>query len=311
MILGIDTSCYTTSVAVVSLSGELVGEARIPVPVDIGKQGVAQSQALFRHVRQLPCCLEELFTGFSGDILGVCASVKPRPAEESYMPVFCAGESAGRNVAAVLGVPFYKTTHQESHLAAAVWSSGDGDIPDDFLAVHLSGGTTELLRISRLTVGFDINLLGGSDLAAGQMIDRIGVAMGLPFPAGPFLETLAADYDSGIKLPVSVSGMNISFSGPESQAQRLLKRGADKSGLAAAVLDNIALSIVKAAKNAAKQTGLRKLLLMGGVMANMRIRNVISGISGEGIEVFFAKPAFSGDNAVGTALLGLAQHVKK
>ena len=307
MILGIDTSCYTTSVALVSEEKTLLADERLLIPVEHGCCGVKQSEAVFSHVKQLPQCLNQLWKNFNGaGLTGICASVQPRPLAASYMPVFCVGKSLGESLAAVLSLPFYETTHQEGHLMSALWSAAVE--LDDFLAIHLSGGTTELLRVKRLKAGFEIQLLGTSDLAAGQMVDRVGVALGLPFPAGPALEKLASEVEkTEIKLPISVRGLDVSFSGPESQAQRLLKAGAAPDELATAVFELIAESLVRLILNAKAETGVKDVLLAGGVAANLRIKATLEYRLDREVKLAFAAPEYSGDNAVGVALLGLAK----
>ena len=116
------------------------------------------------------------------EIAAVCVSRQPRDDDNSYMPVFLVGDAHGRALAAMLGVPCFASTHQRGHIAAARVDSGIRD--GDLLAVHLSGGTTELLSLK----SDDLQLLGGTlDLHAGQVVDRTGVSLGLPFPAGPHL----------------------------------------------------------------------------------------------------------------------------
>ena len=103
------------------------------------------------------------------------------------MPVFVAGTQTAGALAAALDVPLIRTTHQRGHLAAAAWHTPLEET-DSLLALHLSGGTTDLLRLT----GEGLEQIGGSlDLHAGQLVDRAGVAMGLSFPAGPELEALA------------------------------------------------------------------------------------------------------------------------
>ena len=184
--LGFDTSCYTTSAAAVNEHGEVVAASRMLLPVKQGERGLRQSEAVFAHVRQMPLVmdgLKEQLNAKQAEIVAVCASASPRDEEESYMPVFMVGLGHARVLADTLGVPLYQTSHQQGHVAAGL--IGHKQPEDAFVALHLSGGTTELLACEngRLT------LLGGcADLHAGQVVDRIGVAMGLPFPAGPHLE---------------------------------------------------------------------------------------------------------------------------
>ncbi len=220
------------------------------------------------------------------------------------MPVFGAGLSLAHSLAAVLGVPCYETTHQEGHIMAALHSIG-AEWKEPFLALHLSGGTGELLAVEPRQNGFDLRIVGDTDLPPGQFIDRVGVAMGLPFPAGPCVEQLAEQAgSSGFRLSGSVKGTHVSFSGPESAAQRALASGVDKAEVAAAVLDNIAKSLGKAISTAREEQNIYPVLIAGGVAANKRIRARLSSL-----HVHFSDPRYAGDNSCGVALLGRQMHL--
>ena len=183
--LGVDTSCYTTSAALCSDSAS-PRQARKLLPVPAGERGLRQSEAVFAHVRQLAQVVEEACQNRTEPISCVCASRAPRDDVASYMPVFQVGAAFGRSLASALGVPFYETSHQQGHIRAAQW--GTGLKAERFLALHLSGGTTDVL----LKEGAALHPLGAAmDLHAGQLVDRVGVALGLPFPCGPHLERLA------------------------------------------------------------------------------------------------------------------------
>ena len=302
MILGIDTSCYTTSLAVFDPAGRLLCEKRRLLPVEQGSCGLRQSEALFCHVKQLPQLMEELTAELGPLSLGaVSVSDRPRPKKSSYMPVFLAGLGLARSLAAAGGAPLYRTSHQEGHIAAALWSAGL-DWREPFLALHLSDGTGEILAVTPGEAGFAIETVGDTDLPPGQFVDRVGVALGLPFPAGPALEQLAQQAQTtDFRLSGSVQGTHISFSGPESAARRAVTAGVEPAQIAAAVLDNIAKSLGKAIAAAREQTGCQRVLLAGGVAANRRIREKL-----QPLKVRFAGPEHSGDNACGVALLGLA-----
>ena len=189
-VLGMDTSCYTTSCALVTPEGEILSSSRRLLTVEDGARGLMQSQGLFQHVKNLPQMVQNVMADVSdAEICAVCASTRPRPAEDSYMPVFRAGESQARAAASLLRVPFYPASHQEGHVRAAMVDAGI-DETKPFLALHLSGGTTEIL----LSEEGKLTLLGGSlDLHAGQLVDRTGVRLHMPFPAGPSLEKLAME----------------------------------------------------------------------------------------------------------------------
>lgn len=310
MLLGIDTSCYTTSLAAVERPGNLVADCRLLLSVEKGKRGMAQSEGFFHHVLQLPMLMEQLFSLLPKgpkSLSGVIVSTRPRPQEGSYMPVFRAGESMAKAISQSLQLPLFATSHQEGHIQAALWSCGEeAALGEEFLAVHLSGGTSEILRVQRQVAGFAIEILATADLAAGQLIDRVGVALGLDFPAGPHLENLAQTCPNpNLTIRSTVKAGQLFFSGPYTAAMRLLADGADPAELAHTVLKTVAKALAKALLYQMEATGLRKVLLAGGVMANRIIRESLLAALAPKAQLYFAKPAFSGDNAVGVAMLGL------
>lgn len=305
-VLGIDTSCYTTSVALVD-GNQLVAEDRIILSVPEGGRGLQQSNALFQHVQNLPGLMESLAL-HTHSVRAIAASVRPRPAEGSYMPVFTAGQSAGRMVASALGVPFHETSHQEGHIAAGCFSLGWRP-EKPFLAFHISGGTTELLLAEPADAGFRLSIVGETmDLHAGQVVDRVGVALGFRFPAGPALEQLAQQYagkPGSLSLKAHLSGTNCSLSGMESAAQRHINAGADGSAVAYEVQRCLAGVFTDMARSASHATGLAELLVIGGVASNQFIRQYLAEHLGNaGIDVKFAVNPFSSDNAVGVAVIG-------
>ena len=306
-VLGIDTSCYTTSAALVSVEGELLGSARRLITVGEGERGLQQSQGLFQHVKNLPDMIGQVMQG-APQICAVCASVRPRPAEESYMPVFRAGESQARAAAALLRVPFYPVSHQEGHVRAAMVDAGI-DAGRPFLALHLSGGTTEILLADqgRLT------LLGGSlDLHAGQLVDRTGVRMGLGFPAGPALEKLAMQAAPQGLLGVSIKGTSCNLAGAENKIERWLAQGEiSREQIAAEVFDFLCRTIERMIENACEATGARQALLAGGVASSTLLRGMLNARAKKrrlNCRLHYAHPELSGDNAVGVALLGAERY---
>lgn len=312
--LGLDTSCYTTSVALM-MGGILTYDGRAPLQVSRGQVGLRQSEALFQHVRNLPSLVEEacdVARRQSCDIVAVGASAWPRRVEGSYMPVFLASAGYGRSVAAALGAPYLETSHQEGHVAAARWSSGlkpDGG----YLALHLSGGTTELLSVKSR---FQLELLGATDdLNAGQFVDRVGVALGLSFPAGPDLERLAGGGEPGrVSLPVAARGLRVSFSGPCSAAMREIDSGARPADIAYGVLECIGKSMGAICREGLRLTEARELLVTGGVASNALVRRIIAyEVEREfrDARLHYAAPEHSRDNAVGCAILAWQVHVEE
>ena len=310
IVIGLDTSCYTTSVAAVTVEGQVLASCRKLLPVKEGERGLRQSEAVFIHVRQLPERLEELAAYTQGhEIVAVCASRQPRDEEESYMPVFQVGDAQARGLAAMLGVPCFASTHQRGHVAAAMVDSGVAE--GDLMAVHLSGGTTELLSLR----GDDLTLLGGTlDLHAGQFVDRVGVALGLPFPAGPHLEKLAVAGRSEAKLPANMADQDLHchFSGAETQVQRWIKQDdMPREDIAREVYDLLARTVSRMILAGSRDTGIRQVLIAGGVASSQLFRQLVTERihkKDKGFRVCFGRPEYSGDNAVGGALIGAKKY---
>ncbi|MBR5615274.1 MAG: peptidase M22 [Clostridia bacterium] len=314
--IGIDTSNYTTSLALCDEAGQVTANLKAPLPVKEGERGLRQSDAVFAHVRNLPPLMEQLQALLHPTdaqpprVLGVGYSATPRRAEGSYMPCFRAGEVAAKALCAATGAALVTTSHQEGHVMAALYSADAiaalSDTP--FVAFHVSGGTTDMLMVRPSEQGFDIELLGTSlDLHAGQAVDRIGVAMGLSFPCGRELEELAANCTEKVPKPrICVKGMNCHLSGLENLALTLYKDTQDKALVAAYTLDFIADTLIAMSREVRAAYPDIPLLFAGGVMSNRRIQQAI----GRKFKAYFAEPAFSADNAAGVALLCRRQLTK-
>ena len=306
-VLGLDTSNYRTSVALVDENGSVLLNYRELLPVLPGERGLRQNEAVFTHLRQLNGVSDALREAAKGTIAAVAASLSPRDGSESYMPVFMAGASFGRLTAAALGVPFVGTTHQRGHLAAAK-AGTELDTTENYLALHLSGGTTDLLEVR----GDSVVQIGGSlDLHAGQLVDRAGVAMGLRFPAGPEMEALASRGCCRGLLGCSMSDgdLNCHLSGAESQAQRWIKEGKpNREDTAREIYDVLARTTARMLTAGAGKTGLHNALVTGGVASSPLFRQMlIQRIAAKhnAPKIVFGMPEMSGDNAVGVALIGL------
>ena len=308
-VLGIDTSCYTSSLACVSLEGEVLLNKQVLLELADGTRGLQQSKAIFNHLKNLPSITSELKSTIDKpELVAVCSSVKPRPQKDSYMPVFVLSQSLGQVIANINNVPYYESTHQENHIMSGLYSLG-GFKAKHFLVVHLSGGTTELLDVRVHNHGFDIDMIGSSlDLHAGQFVDRIGVSLGLPFPSGPHLEELANNELESYDIKYYVKDLNISFSGPETHIQRQIVKGLDSRKIAKGVYISLIKTLGKWMINAVKKGYPRDVLLVGGVSSSRLIREGLradSEIKNEGLSLYFADPQLSKDNALGTALIGL------
>lgn len=311
--LGIDTSCYTTSCALVGKEGELLAESRRLLKVKPGRRGLQQSEMVFQHTRALPELIETLPLDTYA-IQGIGVSAFPRREEDSYMPAFLVGHGMGRSLSHALQVPLYEFSHQENHILAAVCDLG-GLLQEPFYSLHVSGGTTELLYCEpQGDELFTATLISGSiDLHGGQFVDRMGVALGLQFPAGPHLESLVRNAYPDAKrweeapldkpLPVAVKAGQMSFGGPCSEAMRRLERGEyEPAELGLAVFRCISESIVKFLTYYNKQKRAKHLIAVGGVMCNYYLRQALCdyGVK-EGVQLHFADPKYSSDNATGVA----------
>ena len=301
-VLGLDTSNYTTSAAV--FDGEEGRNQGRLLEVRPGELGLRQSDALFQHVKHLPEVVEALLGEEGlGTVQAVGASTRPRAVEGSYMPCFLAGASQGQVLSQVLGVPFYAFSHQQGHLAAAAWSAGWLDLLDrPFLAWHLSGGTTELLRVEPEEDGVAVRaeILGGtSDISAGQLIDRTGVLLGLPFPAGKALDALSGQADADLAYPVKRNELTFSLSGMENQVKKLLEEGEKPANIARFTLDTVINVVLRTTQEAQQRYPGLPVLCSGGVASNTRLRAAL----GESCGALFAQPQYAADNAMGTAIL--------
>lgn len=298
--LGFDTSNYTTSAAVFG-GGTAENRGKL-LTVPEGALGLRQSDALFQHVKRLHLMVEELRAGgVIEEIAAVGASTRPREVEGSYMPCFLVGEGEGRALAAALGVPFYPCSHQQGHVAAAAWSAGREDLLDrPHLAWHLSGGTTELLRVEPDGHTVRAEVIGGtSDIAAGQLVDRAGVLLGLPFPAGKALDALYPEADGPGFFRVKLNGLTFSLSGMENKIKELAQSGERPANIARFTIDTIMNVLLRATEEAQKRWPGLPVLCSGGVASNRQIRAAMERACG----AVFAQPQYSTDNALGVAIL--------
>jgi len=293
-LLAFDTSNYTTSCAVFDgVNGRNSGKL---LDVKPGELGLRQSEALFSHVRRLPVIFQEL--NLSEPIIAVGASTKPREAEDSYMPCFLAGASQGAVIAETLKVPFFSFSHQQGHIAAASWSAGRLDLLEQpHLAWHLSGGTTELLYVEKDGCSVKCRIIGGTqDVSAGQLIDRTGQQLNLQFPAGKQLDTLSHASSQEDFYKMKCSGLTLSLSGVEHKMKQQVEAGVSPEHIARFVLLSLISGISRITEEAHRQYGCLPVLFSGGVASNSLLRERFT----KGI---YAAPAFSTDNAMGTAVL--------
>ena len=322
-VLGIDTSNYKTSVAVVR-DGETAADLRRFLKVKEGERGLRQSEALFQHVQNLPEMFAELRDIYDGTIDAVAYSTRPRSVEGSYMPCFTAGSGQAVSIASALNVPAIGFSHQEGHVEAAL-SAFEERPEGDFAACHFSGGTCELLKITKKehapeypasfvdlkgeNAFYDIEITGGTkDISYGQVLDRAGVAMGLAFPCGEVLDWIAMKARSCTDqlTKIKVSDAYVHLSGFDTQIRNSL--GEMEKGryyFIREVFEKISESMTEMILQNAEKTGTDSIYMSGGVSSSSFIREYITDrLASKGVKAYFADAGLSSDNAVGTALLG-------
>lgn len=293
-VLAFDTSNYTTSCAV--FDGESGFNSGRLLDVRPGELGLRQSDALFSHVRRLPEIVDAV--PVEGGVIAVGASETPREVEGSYMPCFLAGVAQARALAHVLKVPYFGFSHQQGHIAAAAWSSGHMELLETpHLAWHLSGGTTELLLVRPQGVAVRCEIVGGTrDVSAGQLIDRTGQQLGLPFPSGKALDKLSWEAAEKRSYLPGKDGCYFSLSGVEHKMKQMRQAGEPDAEIAYFSLCSVIRAVHQATEEARSRYGHMPVLFSGGVASNSLLR----AMTPEGI---FAEPRYSTDNAMGTAIL--------
>ena len=297
-VIGIDTSNYTTSIA--CFDGTDGVNCSQLLPVKPGELGLRQSDAVFSHIKSLPELSGRLFSHVKAEeITAVAVSTRPRAVEGSYMPCFMVGYSHGKMLSDALQVPLYQVSHQQGHVAASLWSAARLDLMDTpHLAWHLSGGTTELLLVEPDGRNVMCTRIGGTtDISAGQLIDRTGVMLQLPFPAGKHLDLLSKQAVGKDQFKVKCPGLEFSLSGVQNKVQQYFSSH-DATETAAFALRCVCNAVLQATRNAQKAYPGLPVVFSGGVASNSMLRSVMEA---EG--AVFAKPEFSTDNAMGVAVL--------
>lgn len=297
-VIGIDTSNYTTSVAFFDGTG---GEnCSKLLPVKSGELGLRQSDAVFAHIKSLPELSGRLFSRVREEIRAVGVSTRPRAVEGSYMPCFLVGLSHAKLLSDALHVPLVEVSHQQGHVAASLWSAGHLELMDEpHLAWHLSGGTTELLLVEPEGKLVSCTKIGGTtDISAGQLIDRTGQLLGLPFPSGKHLDALSREEAGKDFFRVKCKDMTFSFSGMQNKVQQYFEANGDPAETAAYALRCVAYGVFDATQQALKAYPGLPVVFSGGVASNTLLRQVL-----EPLNPIFAQPQYSRDNAMGVAVL--------
>lgn len=300
--LGIDTSNYTTSAALYDSESKELIEARRLLSVKEGELGLRQSDAVFQHTVNLPEMIESVFSRKKGTPDVIAVSVSPRDEKGSYMPCFMAGKGVAQSIASATGAKIHFFSHQAGHIAAALYSADAMALIDkEFIAFHVSGGTTEAVKVSpHKEKIFSVRLLSQSmDLKAGQAIDRTGNLLGLEFPAGPSLDRLSLESDKIYKIKPFMKEGNCSLSGVQNKCEQMKKNGERDCDIAKYCIDYISQALFEMTKAILSENPGLPLVYSGGVMSNTLIRKRFS----EEFGAVFAAPGFSSDNAAGLSVL--------
>jgi len=299
--LGIDTSNYTTSAAMWQPSLARMNTASKLLPVSKGNMGLRQSEAVFHHTQALDQMIASVCEGQEPPT-AIGVSITPRTAEGSYMPCFTVGKMTAYSIGNALHIPVVECSHQEGHIAAAAFGSGHVELlTEQFVAFHVSGGTTEAVLVKpKENYGFEVSLIATSlDLKAGQAVDRVGGMLDLAFPAGKELDKLAQTGNLPRKPKAVMKGADCSLSGIENQCRQMVERGVPKEDIALYCIHAIGAAISAMTEALLVQYGDLPVLYAGGVMSNSILQKQLS----EQFGGYFAPPAFSSDNAAGVAYL--------
>ena len=297
--IGFDTSNYTTSIAFYNRDSALNCSQLLPVKP--GELGLRQSDAVFHHTKSLPELSGRLFSNVDiHSVTAVGVSTRPRAVEGSYMPCFMVGYSHAKLLSEALHVPLIECSHQQGHVAASLWSANRLDLMDQpHLAWHLSGGTTELLLVTPEKGTVSCERIGGtSDISAGQLIDRTGQLLHLPFPSGKHIDVLSGNAIKSDLFRVKCNDLTFSFSGVQNKVHQYFETTSDPVETAAFALRCVSYAIYKTTAEAQEKYPGLEVVFSGGVTSNAMLREQLKPLN-----PIFAAPEYSTDNALGVAVL--------
>lgn len=300
--LGIDTSCYTTSIALIDGDNNILYDKKKVLDVDYNKIGLRQQDALFQHMKNLPYLLKEIDNNYFQKIKYISVSNKPRNIKDSYMPVFLQGVFLAESLGHSLNIPIKYFSHQEGHIAAGLIGN-EVLLSKKFVAIHLSGGTNEILLVDSTKENLNIEIIGKTlDISFGQLLDRIGVYLGYQFPCGRDIDSLSLKGDDILlKVPLSLKdNIDINISGLENYFKNIIDLNEYKiEDISLLLMSTITAYLDIVMKEVKKMSNIDNFLLIGGVCESLFIRNYYKGKE----NIFFSLKNISNDNAVGVAYL--------
>ena len=303
--LGIDTSNYTTSIGVIDQNNNVVLDLRRTLEVKENNRGLRQQEAVFQHLNNLPILIDILSNEIDlKNIEAISVSTRPRNQSDSYMPVFVVGKNQAYIISKLLNTKYIEFSHQEGHIAAGLLNNIEPI--NKFLSLHISGGTTELLLVENSLDNLNISIIGGSlDISLGQLIDRIGVSLGLGFPCGRELDTISQNGSVlNLDIPISIKDKSWSnLSGLENYFIKLIYSNKYRTeDIIVTLFHTISRIIEVLILNTVDNNPIENVLITGGVAANLYIRNYLS--SNLKLNLIFPKIELSTDNGIGVAYLG-------
>jgi N6-L-threonylcarbamoyladenine synthase len=314
LILGIETSCDETGLALLdSEHGLLAQQLHSQIDMHVAYGGVVPELASRDHIRRVLPLLDRVAEAAQRDVAQIDAiAVTAGPGLAGALLV---GASIGHALGYALDRPVYQVHHMEGHLLSPLLSRPAPEFP--FVALLVSGGHTQLLHVCGWG---NYRLLGETvDDAAGEAFDKTAQLLGLEYPGGPAVSRLAEFGDPGaVKLPRPMLGsgdLNFSFSGLKTAVLTAVRRAGknnvceqERADIARAFVEAIVDVLVTKALRALDQTGLKTLVVAGGVGANEQLRARLQlELEGRGGKVFFPPLDLCTDNGAMIALAGLAQ----
>ena len=309
IILGIESSCDETSVAVVKNGREVLSNV-INTQISIHELygGVVSEIASRNHVENISTVMKEALKQANvtlDDIDGIACTYGP-----GLVGALLVGVAYAKALSYASGKPLIATNHIEGHIAANYITYKELKPP--FLTLLISGGNTQLVLVKDYT---RFEILGKTrDDAVGEAFDKVARVIGLGYPGGPKMDKLAKEGTPNIELPkVHVDGLDFSFSGLKTAVINLHHKMPDinKADLAASFEKNVAEILIENTKKAIKETGITKIALAGGVSANSYIREEFSKLQDEkDIEVYYPELKLCTDNAAMIASAGYYNFIK-
>ncbi|MCP5143569.1 MAG: tRNA (adenosine(37)-N6)-threonylcarbamoyltransferase complex transferase subunit TsaD [Gammaproteobacteria bacterium] len=307
-VLGIETSCDETAVAVYHPEHGVLGHAvHSQIDIHVAYGGVVPELASRDHIRKTVPMIRTTLAD-AGLELGQIDAIA-YTAGPGLIGALLVGATLSRSLAWSLGIPAVAVHHMEGHLLAPLLEDDPPQMP--FVALLVSGGHTLLVEVTEIG---RYRLLGESlDDAAGEAFDKVAKMLGLPYPGGPAIERLAAQGDPArFRFPRPMTdrpGLDFSFSGLKTHAMTTLRTAGDdeqtKADIARAFLDAVVDTFTIKCRRVFKQTGLKTLVAAGGVSANRQLRAALGELAANvGGRVAFPRPAFCTDNGAMIAYAG-------